>query len=75
MSEWHRLVQTIVEEVDECIMKRNDEALTLSNLSGKLGYSEFYISRKFREISGMHFHDYLRNRTKAVKRSMRHFYS
>ena len=56
MSGWYRLVQTIVEEVDECIMKRNDEALTLSNLSGKLGYSEFYISRKFREISRMYFH-------------------
>ncbi len=56
MSEWYRLVQTIVEEVDEYIMKRNDEVLTLSNLSGKLCYSEFYISRKFREISGMYFH-------------------
>lgn len=65
MSEWHKLVQTIVEEVDECIAKRNDEALTLSALSGKLGYSEFYISRKFKEISGMNFRDYLRHRTLA----------
>ena len=65
MSEWYRLVQTIVEEVDKCIMKREDEALTLSNLSKKLGCSEFYIPRKFREISGMHFRDYLRNRTLA----------
>ena len=65
MSEWYRLVQTIVEEVDECILKREDEALTLSKLSRKLGCSEFYISRKFREISGMHFRDYLRNRTLA----------
>ena len=30
MSEWYRLVQTIVEEVDECIMKRNDEAFSRS---------------------------------------------
>ena len=65
MGEWERLVQMIVEEVDECIKKQNDEALTLHCLAEKLGYSEFYISRKFREISGMHFRDYLRQRTLA----------
>ena len=59
MGEWERLVQIIVEEVDECIKKRNDEALTLSTLARKLGYSKFYISHKFKEISGMNFRDYL----------------
>lgn len=65
MGEWERLVQIIVEYVDECIKKRDDEAVTLSCLARKLNYSEFYISRKFREISGMHFRDYLRQRTLA----------
>lgn len=65
MDEWHSLVQAMVEEVDGCIRKRRDEALTLRTLSQKLGFSEFYISRKFREISGMHFRDYLRRRTLA----------
>ena len=65
MGEWERLVQIIVEEIDECIKKRNDETLTLSCLERKLGYSEFYISRKFKDISGMHFRDYLRQRTLA----------
>lgn len=65
MGEWEELVQIIVEEVDKCIKKHNDETLTLSCLAHKLGYSESYISRKFREISGMHFRDYLRNRTLA----------
>ena len=65
MGEWERLVQIIVEYVDECIKTRTDETLTLSCLAEKLGYSEFYISRKFREISGMHFRDYLRHRTLA----------
>lgn len=37
MDEWYRLVQTIVEEVDACIQKRNDETLTLSSLSQKFG--------------------------------------
>ncbi len=40
MSEWYSLVQTVVEEIDECIKKRNDETVTLSSLSQKLGYSE-----------------------------------
>ena len=65
MGEWERLVQEIVEYVDECIKKRNDETVTLSRLAQRLNYSEFYISRKFREISGMHFRDYIRQRTLA----------
>ena len=65
MGEWYRLVQTIVEEVDKCIRNQTEERLALCVLSKKLGYSEFYISRKFREISGMHFRDYLRHRTLA----------
>ena len=48
MNEWCSLVQTIVGEVDKYIKNRNEEILTLSALSQKLGYSEFHISRKFR---------------------------
>ena len=65
MREWHRQVQNIVDEIDACIKAKTDEALTLAHLSRKLGYSEFYISRKFREISGMPFRDYLRYRRLA----------
>lgn len=32
---------------------------------GGLGYSEFYVSRKFKEISGMQLRDYLRDRKLA----------
>ena len=65
MHEWQKQIQTIIEEIDMCIKKHNDEALTLEHLSSTLGYSEFYISRKFREISGMQFRDYLRYRRLA----------
>ncbi len=65
MGEWHRLVQTIVDEVDRCIKLRADEAVTLNSLSRMLGFSEYYISRKFRDISGMSFREYLRQRTLA----------
>ena len=65
MGEWYSLVQAIVEEIDACIKRCNDESVTLFSLSQKLGYSEFYISRKFKEISGMRLRDYLRRRTLA----------
>ena len=55
MYEWHKQVQIIVEEIDNCIIRRDDEALTLGFLSRKLGYSEFHTTRKFKEISGMPF--------------------
>ncbi|MEG0943177.1 MAG: AraC family transcriptional regulator [Angelakisella sp.] len=65
MYEWHKQIQIIVDEIDECIAHHHDEALTLRFLSHKLGYSEFHTTRKFKEISGMQFRDYLRLRKLA----------
>ncbi len=65
MYEWQKTVQLIVNEIDECIRHHDNEALTLNILSRKLGYSEFHVSRKFSEISGMQFKDYLRLRRLA----------
>lgn len=65
MYEWQKQIQIIVDEIDECINHYNDEALTLRFLSRTLGYSEFYTTRKFKEITGMQFRDYLRNRKLA----------
>lgn len=65
MHEWHKQIQNIIEEIDVCIKNRNDEVLTLNNFSRELGYSEYHISRKFKEISGMQFRDYLRYRKLA----------
>jgi len=65
MYEWHKYMQIIVDEIDECIKHRDDEALTLRFLSRKLGYSEVHTARKFREISGIQFRDYLRLRRLA----------
>lgn len=65
MYEWHKNIQKIVDEIDLCIKTQTDEALTLQYLAHKFGYSEFYISRKFKEISGMQFRDYLRYRKLA----------
>ena len=65
MEEWLRNIQRIIGEIDLCIRDCNNEEITLKKLSDSLGYSEFYVSRKFREISGMQFRDYLRYRRLA----------
>ena len=65
MYEWQRQIQRIVDEIDDCIKRHDDEALTLRALSRTLGYSEFYTTRKFKEISGMQVRDYLRRRKLA----------
>ena len=65
MYEWQQQIQSIVDEMDECIKCHHDKALTLRKLSEKLGYSEFYTTRKFREISGLRLRDYLRRRKLA----------
>ena len=65
MYEWQKQIQMIVDEIDKCIRNYEDEALTLGDLARCLGYSEFYTTRKFKEISGMQFRDYLRHRKLA----------
>ena len=65
MSEWHRQIQIFIEEIDAGIKAQDDEALTLARLAARLGYSEYYMSRKFKEIAGMAFRDYLRYRRLA----------
>lgn len=65
MQQWHRRIQNIIEVIDGCIRSRSDEELTLTRLADSLGYSEFHVSRKFRELSGMSFREYLRGRRLA----------
>lgn len=65
MYEWHKQIQIIIDEIDNCIKNGNGEAITLRFLSRKLGYSEFHTTRKFKEISGMQFRDYFRQRKLA----------
>lgn len=65
MNEWNRVIQKMVSEIDLCIKGKCDEAMTLTNLSRRLGYSEYYLSRKFHQVSGMRLRDYLRYRSLA----------
>lgn len=65
MYEWLKNIQIIIDEIDKCIKNKDDEALVLTKLAQKLGYSQFYVSRKFKEISGMQLKDYLRCRKLA----------
>lgn len=65
MREWYRRMQEIIDELDRRIRQQQDEALMLKAMADHLGYSEYHFSRKFREISGMTFRDYLRGRRLA----------
>lgn len=65
MNEWNKHIQLIIDEIDSCIKQHADEKLALGSLALRMGYSEYYVSRKFREISGMQFRDYLRYRRLA----------
>ncbi len=65
MYEWQKQIQSIVDQIDDCIKHYDDEALTLRVLAKRLGYSEYYTTRKFKEVSGMQFRDYLRHRKLA----------
>lgn len=65
MCEWQRQIQKLIEEIDLCIRQKDSEALSLRHLSEKTGYSEFHLSKKFKEISGMQLRDYMRSRKLA----------
>lgn len=66
MYEMQRSMQTIIEEIDGCIRRHEEEALTLARVAERAGYSESHFSRKFRAVSGMQFRDYLRGRRLAL---------
>lgn len=65
MYEWYRQIQAVIDEIDVCIKRNDNDSLSLRYLSQKSGYSEFHLSKKFKEISGMQFRDYLRYRRLA----------
>ena len=62
---WYRDIQTIIDEIDSCIKQHADDALSLKQLAGRLGCSDSHLSRKFHEISGMTFRDYVHLRKLA----------
>ena len=65
MSDMRRDMQAVIDLMDGCIKARADDRITLESIAGRMGYSAFYFSRKFREITGMQFRDYLRLRRLA----------
>lgn len=65
MEQWYRNIQSVIDTIDICIKNESDEKLTLMALSKELGYSDYYTSRKFKEIFGMTLKDYIRCRKLA----------
>lgn len=66
MDEWQKQIQVLILEIDDCIRRKEGDALTLTALSEKLGFSEFYVSRKFREVSGMSLREYMSQRSLSL---------
>ena len=65
MLNWYRNIQNLIEEIDDCIKNKTDDSFALDLISSNYGYSKFYFSRKFKEISGMSLRDYIRKRKLA----------
>lgn len=65
MYEWKQQIQMIIDSIDESIKNYDDKELTLSKLSNELGYSKYHTTRKFKEVSGVQFKAYLRQRKLA----------
>jgi AraC-like DNA-binding protein len=61
-QDWRKQVKSIIDDIDRCIINRDDDALTLSAIAESRGYSEFHMSRKFKELAGLGLGDYLRKR-------------
>jgi AraC-like DNA-binding protein len=62
---WHKQVQKIADDIDQCIRAKDDDGLTLKVLAKKNGYSEYYMSRSFKKLAGTSLRDYLRGRRLA----------
>jgi len=65
MQEWYQRTQRIIEAIDGCIKSGGSEEMSLRTVSEISGYSEYHLSRRFREITGMQFRSYLRARRLA----------
>lgn len=58
-------IQTMIQIIDASIINKEEAHLTLETISKKLGYSSYYVSHKFKELSGMSFRDFYRFRKMA----------
>ena len=53
---WQRIVYEMIQEIDF-----SQKASTLAWYAGRYGYSERYLGKKFRQICGVGFSEYIRN--------------
>ena len=65
MYEWHKQIQLVIDHIDESIVKQEDDALTLHALAQRFGFSEYHMTRKFKDLAGLTFREYLRLRRLA----------
>ena len=60
---WQRYNPAYSQQIQSCaayIEAHLDEELTLETLAREVGYSEYHLSRKFKEETGDHIRDYIK---------------
>lgn len=65
MNEWARVIQNIIDDIDQSIYLKASDEISLKRLSSLMGYSEYHMSRMFHKLSGMPFREYLHLRKLA----------
>ena len=59
MFEWHKTIQRMVNIIERQIDRGNDDRIALQALAKELGYSQFHVTRQFKNLTGMTFRKYL----------------
>ncbi|WBW96825.1 helix-turn-helix transcriptional regulator [Oceanirhabdus sp. W0125-5] len=65
MFEWHRTIQNMVNIIEGQLVKDFNEEMTLTYLAERLGYSQYHVTKKFKNLTGMTFRNYVRLRRLA----------
>ncbi len=65
MFEWHRTIQRMLDIIEKQLERRFDDDITLDALAKELGYSQYHVTKRFKNLTGMTFRNYLRLRRLA----------
>lgn len=65
MLDWYRRIQRAVDAIDEQLKQGLSDEVTLHAFAGSMRYSPFHASRRFRQLTGLSFREYLHRRKLA----------
>lgn len=62
MIDWTRRIQRAVDVIDEQLKQGLSDEVTLHAFAGSMHYSPYHVTRKFRQVTGLSFREYLHKR-------------